>query len=81
METTKRTMTEVSNIKFGYWDADADKFVPLECTNETLSMAAKKLNCSTELLEAIDMFVAVVKDHISADLISIWERLDKAGIP
>ena len=81
MKTKTVITTETSNITFGYWDTEKEEFVPIEYAENSIELGAQKLNCSPELLEAMDMFATNIRDIISEDLRDIWKRLDGAGIP
>ena len=81
METHTHTeiYSETQKVVFGYWDIEGEEFVPLLGNN--IPEMAQKLHCSPELLDALEMFTANIRDAINADLTDIWRRLDEAGIP
>ena len=76
-EITKVTKSNVQDVKFGYWNEAADEFIPIPNAAETTTDAAKKLNCSPELLDAIVSFVDWLTDSINADLVDVWEKVNR----
>jgi len=83
METivTTKVVSEVKNLSFGYWDEENEEFIPIGgMNNDELKEAAKLLGCSPALLDALVMFAETICDTVISDLVSIWQRLDNAGI-
>lgn len=72
---TKRILANVQDVQFGYWDNEAEEFIPI--TDDTvMGDAASRLKCSPELIEAILFLVEHLTSSIHADLTDIWKRLD-----
>lgn len=81
MRTIQRVKTKtLDDIAFGYWDEENEQFVPVETQND-ISRAAGLLGITVEMMKALVLFASLVRDAVSSDLIDIWKRLDKAGIP
>jgi hypothetical protein len=76
VRVTIKTLTQ--DIQFGYWDEQRQVFVPIQgMTSDERKAAAAKLGISELLLEALQMLGQRMADEVSADLRSIWQRLDR----
>ena len=83
METqiTVRIKSETRNLQFGWWDMEAEEFIPIEgMSDEERNQAGELLGCSPVLLDALAMFAETITELVGGDLCDIWKRLDNAGI-
>ncbi len=72
METirSEKIVAELDNLEFGYWDDDASIMV----TDKDEVMSA--LGLDVLAYDAIEMFIADIKEKIGKDLKDIWEWLE-----
>jgi len=83
METqiTVRIKSETRNLQFGYWDMEAEEFIPIAgMSDEERKQAAELFGCSPTLVDALDMLAETIAETVGGDLHDIWKRLDAAGI-
>ncbi len=77
MKTITQIQTEISGLRFGFWDEKAEEFIPLKSGNASShKTAAQHLGCSKEMIEALDILVDSLRDTLTQDLSDIWKRLD-----
>ncbi len=75
MRTVTKVESEVEDVKFGYSDGSGEWWsIPLA---EGLSVPAKALGCSEELLSSLMEWLGDLQEAISSDLLDIWHRLDE----
>lgn len=80
-QVTVRIKSNTQGLQFGYWDMEAEEFVPISgMSDEERQQAAELLGCSSVLLDALDMLAHDIAVKVCGDLNDIWERLDAAGI-
>lgn len=77
METiiTERISAEVDKLRFGYWDTEAEEFIPIESTEECEEIA-RRWGVNVEMIYALQMLIGDVHDMVRKDLGDIWKRLD-----
>ena len=63
--------------RMGYWDEQADEWIPFTDTEDGTSAAAIALGCTPDLITALQMSMGELKDRAHSDLVDIWKRLDK----
>lgn len=73
--------TNLDDLCFGYWepvgDFDGKVTYLKEETPEAVEKAAKYLECSPKLVDALVMLASDVQEKVRNDMIDIWRRLDK----
>ncbi len=67
---SEKTIKNLDNLKFGFWDDEADEFV-----HEAADVKAH-LGLSDKAYDSIEMFVADIKQYIGDDLKDIWDWLE-----
>ena len=78
MRTVTKVSADVDSLRFGYWDMDAEEFVPIDALQaDELRLAMATLDCSEQLLDALAMFAANISQVVGDDLRSIWSRLNE----
>ena len=77
MKTTTRIKADVDNLQFGYWNMEAEEFVPISgMTTHELEITAASFRCSELLLDALMMFADTISEVVGSDLRDIWHRLE-----
>ena len=77
MKVERKVVTAVGSLIFGYWDADAEEFIPVDIAqSDSLKQAVKALSCSEELVDALGTFASLIAELVAEDLLDIWRRLD-----
>ena len=78
MRTRTPVATETESLQFGYWDQEAEEFIPIDVGKQAdIDLAAKTLDCSKALIETLGVLVESATELIVRDLSDIWKRLDK----
>jgi hypothetical protein len=78
MKTRTTIETRIEELQFGYWDIEAEEFIPIDTSKAIdVEAAAVALSCSERLLDALGIFVENIKGTVGLDLCDIWERLDR----
>lgn len=76
--TEVKITAEVEGIRLGYWDEAKQEFIEVNLTNEeTINEAAKALDCSPRLIDAIATSFNTLAEATHTDMLDIWARLDK----
>ncbi len=76
MKTVMRVETEVEEVKFGYSDGQGE-WNAIDVMAYDVSVPAKALGCSEELLSSLMEWLGDLQEAISSDLRDIWQRLDE----
>ncbi len=78
---TERVETETGNLNVGYWDMENEQLVSLHnMSDDELNTAAELIGVSPLGATMMVMFADEIREKVGADLTSIWDRLDQAGI-
>lgn len=75
MKTEEVIKTHLKNLRFGYYDHKADKFISVTTPDE-IEKASEDLKVPKELLEALEFYHTMLLEYLSNDLMDIWKRLD-----
>lgn len=78
MENELKVVKHLDNLQFGFWSEEDETFVPLIESNK--DKIAEHLGCSEEFLDAIEMFVADIKELVGKDLKDIWNKVVEAEL-
>ncbi len=79
MRTVTKVYSEVEDVKFGYRD-ETGEWRSLPLAEEDVSIPAKALGCSEELLSSLMEWLGDLQEAISSDLRDIWQRLDEMEV-
>lgn len=77
--------THLDDLRFGYWEypeneqIEDGRYVRLDdgAKPADTQKAAKYLEVSPKMIDALVMFAGDVQEKVRADMIDIWQRLDK----
>lgn len=73
MKTDRYISTNLDDFRFGFWDGEIDKFVPVtDATPEAL----EKFGVNEAFLSALLMTIDYMAEQARIDLVQGWQRMD-----
>jgi len=58
--------SDFSELQFGFWDEEAEEFIPLDGSAEMFNIISEKTGLSRTVLDCLQMFAADINDRFNA---------------